>query len=95
MDLRKVNHKRLSVIVPLIAGVITVIVLLVIQDPVYGTDGILRFKNSLDPHLFILYTALAVTVSLALVDFVYWLTRWCQEQSMIEWCQKQNERNNL
>ena len=82
MDLRKITDKRLSVIVPLIVGVITIVFLVWTQAPEYGDEGIIRYNNALDPHMFIIYVILMMTASLALVDFVYWLIRWCRKQNV-------------
>ena len=84
MGLRKITRKRFSVIIPLIVGVMTTVFLVGIQDPVYGVDGIIRYKNALDPHIFIIYIILAITVSLALVDFIHWLIGWCRKQNVCQ-----------
>jgi|GEM_PF-6328989 len=86
MGFLKRNHSRIFVIVPLLVGVITAVVLFFYQDPVYGTDGIIRYDNALDPHIFIIYIVAAITVSAALVDFAYWLKGWCEKQNLIGWC---------
>ena len=86
MGFLKLNRRRLLIVIPLIVAVITAVFLFFFQEPVYGTDGIIRYNNALDPHIFIIYILIAITVSAALVDLAYWLIGWCKRQNVIGWC---------
>lgn len=83
-----ISHKKALVIFPSIVAVATILALVVVQDPVYGTDGAITFKNALDPHIFIIFTVLSVTASIGLVDFAFWLIDWCKKQDVMGWCHK-------
>ena len=80
MRLLSMNHKRLMVFVPVIAGVIMTLVLIGIQEPIFLVGDIINFEDPLDPHMFIIYILAAIILSAALVDFVHWLGSWCQKQ---------------
>jgi hypothetical protein len=80
MRLPGMNHGRLMVFVPVIAGVLMALVLIGMQDPIFLADGVINFENPLDPHMFIIYIMMAIILSAALVDFVHWLGSWCQKQ---------------
>lgn len=82
MGLLKVNRERLLVLVPFIVGTITMIGLWIMQDPAIGVDGSITLNNALDPHIFIIYTALSIVLSAALVDAAYWLAEWCKKQCL-------------
>lgn len=84
----RISHKRALIIFPLLVALATLLALLVIQEPAFGTDGGITFKKALDPHIFIIFTVLAITLSLALVDFAFWLIDWCHKQDAIGWCRK-------
>ena len=88
MGIFKMSHMKASIIVPIIVGAVTVLALVIAQEPVYGVNGTIQFNNALDPHIFIIYTTLSITVSVALVDLVYWLIKWCQRQDVLAWCHK-------
>jgi hypothetical protein len=80
MRVLTMNHKRLMVSVPVIAGLIMALVLIGIQDPMFFADGVINFEDPLDPHIFIIYIIMAIILSAALVDFAHWLSSWCQKQ---------------
>ena len=75
-----VSRLRFKVIVASIAGMITAGLLWINQEPVYGIDGIVRYNNALDPHLFITYTVLSIILTAAIVDIGYWLATQCKKQ---------------
>ena len=82
MELFKINREKLLVIVPSIVGMLTMIGLWIMQDPVIGVDGSITLNTALDPHMFIIYTALSIVLSAALVDAAYWLAEWCKKQCL-------------
>jgi F0F1-type ATP synthase assembly protein I len=82
MDLHRiVNRERIAVIVPLVVGVISAIILFGIQEPVHGPDGIVGYKDAIDPHFVIIYSVITYILTSALVHLLYWLIARCQV-----WC---------
>ena len=82
MKFPKISRVKLMVVVPTIVGMLTAAFLWVSQEPIYAMDGIIRYNNALDPHMFIIYTLLSVILSAALVDLAYRLVNWCKKQCL-------------
>ena len=71
---------KLKVVIPLMVGMVTTVLMWLIQGPVRGVDGSFQYETELDPHVFIIYVGLSVIITAVFIDFAYWLKKWCKRQ---------------